>query len=113
MTNYGTQFVSAWGWDLSYHVFKEFLEENNINHIIARVKHPQTNGKIKRWFGLFEQKLNRFNSVPDFVYWCNTVKPHMSLNFDKCETPQQMFWRKLPTERILTYYKEWFYATAG
>lgn len=111
LTDHGTQFVSAWDQDHSRHVFKEFLEENNINHIIARVKHPQTNGKIERWFGLLEQKLNRFSSVPEFVRWYNTIKPHMSLNLDECETPEQAFWRKLPSERILNYSKEWFYAT--
>jgi putative transposase len=89
----------------------EFLEENNINHIIARVKHPQTNGKIERWFGLLEQKLTRFRSVPQFVCWYNTIQPHMSLNLDECETPEQAFLRKLPSERILNYSKEWFSAT--
>lgn len=75
------------------------------------MKHPQTNGKIERWFGLLEQKLKLFNSVDDFVHWYNTLKPHMSLNLEECETPEQAFWRKLSSERILNYSKEWFYAT--
>ena len=111
LTEHGTKFVSAWDQDHSRHSFKDFLEENEINHIIARVKHPQTNGKIERWFGLLEQKLNRFSSIDDFVRWYNKIKPHMSLNLDECETPEQAFWRKLPSERILNYSKEWFYAT--
>jgi putative transposase len=110
LTDHGTQFVSAWDREHSQHSFKEFLEENHTNHIIARVNHPQTNGKIERWFGLLEHKLNRFNSVEDFVRWYNTIKPHMSLNLDECETPEQAFWRKLLSERILNYSKEWFYA---
>ncbi len=28
--------------------FEEFLEKNKIKHIKARVKHPQTNGKLER-----------------------------------------------------------------
>jgi putative transposase len=111
LTDHGTQFVSAWNRDLSHHSFKDFLDKNNINHIIARVKHPQTNGKIERWFGLLEQKLKMFISVDEFVHWYNTLKPHMSLNIDECETPDQAFWRKLPPERVLSYSKEWFYAT--
>jgi putative transposase len=111
LTDHGTQFVSVWDCDLSHHSFKDFLDKNNINHIIARVKHPQTNGKIERWFGLLEQKLKLFNSVNEFVLWYNTIKPHMSLNLDECETPEQAFWRKLSSERILNYSKEWFYAT--
>jgi transposase InsO family protein len=48
LTDHGTQFVSVWDRDLSHHSFKDFLDLNNINHIIAQVKHPQTNGKIER-----------------------------------------------------------------
>jgi putative transposase len=75
------------------------------------MKHPQTNGKIERWFGLLEQKPELFNTVDEFTLWYNTLKPHMSLNLDECETPNQAFWRWLPSERILNYIKEWFYVT--
>jgi hypothetical protein len=34
----------------------------------------------------------------------------MSLNLGECKTPDQAFWRKLPSERILIYSKEWYYA---
>jgi transposase InsO family protein len=27
----------------------QFLAENEIEHILARVNHPQTNGKIEKW----------------------------------------------------------------
>jgi len=37
----------------------------------------------------------------------------MSLNFDEGETPEQAFWRKLSSVRILKYSKEWFCATEG
>ena len=83
LAHHDTQFVSAWDRDLSSHAFKDFLDKNEINHIIARVKHPQTNGKIERWFGLLEQKLYLFNSVDEFVFWYNTLKSHMSLNLDE------------------------------
>ena len=75
------------------------------------MKHPQTPGKIERWFGLLEQKLKLFKSVDKFVLWYNTIKPHMSLNLDEFETSEWAFWRKLPSERILNYSKKWFYAT--
>ncbi len=90
------------------HKFREFLKENGIRHILARVNHPQTNGKIERFFGLLEQKLHLFDSVGEFVHWYNYVKPHMSLNFDELETPYQAFLRKLPAERILGYAWRWF-----
>ena len=74
--------------------FAEFCRANNIKQILCRVKHPQSNGKIERWFGLYRQKRERFASLQDFVYWYNHVKPHLSLNFDELETPVQAFRRK-------------------
>ena len=85
------------------HKFREFLKENGIRHILARVNHPQTNGKIERLFGLMEQKICLFESLDEFVHWYNYVKPHMSLNFDELETPYQAFLRKLPAERVFEY----------
>lgn len=38
-----------------------------------------------------EQKLHLFNSIKEFVYWYNFVKPHMSLNFEELETPHLAF----------------------
>jgi len=73
LTYHGTQFVSAWVQDHSRHLFRDFIEENNINHIIARVKHPQTNGKIERWFGLLEQR-NSTGSVPSMISFAGTTR---------------------------------------
>ena len=101
LTDHGTQFVAAKSREKAKHKFKEFLKENGVRHILARINHPQTNGKIERFFGLMEQKLHLFDSV-EFIYWYNYVKPHMSLNFDELETPYQAFLRKLPAERVLS-----------
>ncbi|AEA46105.1 IS481 family transposase [Archaeoglobus veneficus] len=103
LTDHGTQFVAAKSREKAKHRFKDFLAENGVKHILARVSHPQTNGKIERFFGLMEQKLSLFDSVDEFVYWYNFVKPHMSLNFDELETPYQAFLRKLPAERVFEY----------
>ena len=103
LTDHGTQFVAAKNREKAKHSFKEFLEKNGVKHILTRINHPQTNGKIERFFGLMEQKLFEFNSIDEFVDWYNFVKPHMSLNFDELETPYQAFLRKLPAERVLCY----------
>jgi putative transposase len=74
--------------------FAEFCKLNGIKQILCRVKHPQSNGKIERWFGLYRQKRYMFQNLQEFVYWYNRVKPHLSLNMDVLETPEQAFRRK-------------------
>ncbi len=70
------------------HKFEQFLEENGIQHILASVKHPQTNGKIERWFGLVEKKKELFNDdINKIVKWYNEIKPLMSLWFEYAEKP--------------------------
>lgn len=86
------------------HRFPEFLEIHGIKHILARVHHPQTNGKIERFFGTLEQKRKLFDDdIDQLMNWYNTDKTHMSLDFANAETPAEAFWRKLPEERIMGY----------
>lgn len=89
ITDQGPQFISD--------LLKEFCQSNNIHQIFGRINHPQTNGKIERWFGLYRQKRHMFGSLKEFVYWYNQVKPHLSLNFEELETPAQAFRRKFKT----------------
>ncbi|MGI0150278.1 MAG: DDE-type integrase/transposase/recombinase [Thermoplasmata archaeon] len=71
-----------------------------IQHIFSRVKHPQTNGKMERFFGTVETKEGEFPTFDAFVTWYNGRRPHMSLDFDRAETPLEAFERKLrPKER--------------
>jgi putative transposase len=86
ITDQGPQFTSEF--------LKEFCESNNIKQIFGRINHPQTNGKIERWYGLYRQKRHLFGSLKEFVYWYNHIKPHLSLNFEELETPAQAFRRK-------------------
>lgn len=74
--------------------FAIFCNENRIKQILCRVKHPQSNGKIERWFGLYRQKRDMFSSLSEFVYWYNHIKPHLSLNMKVLETPEMAFRRK-------------------
>ena len=75
-------------------LFEEFCKANGIKHILCRIKHPQSNGKVERWFGLYRRHRDAFATLQDFVYWYNQVRPHLSLNFEKLETPEQAFLRK-------------------
>ena len=75
--------------------FQIFLEQNHIRHILGRIYHPQTNGKEERLFGTVKAKLSYFKSIDDLMNWYNDVKPHMSLDFDRLETPSEAFVRKM------------------
>ena len=90
--DHGSQFVSNIGGKSR---FAEFLKSKEIKQILCRVKHPQSNGKIERWFGCYDRHREAFNSIEEFLYWYNDIRPHRSLKFDILETPSQAFIRKL------------------
>ena len=90
--DHGSQFISNLGGDSR---FAAFLEKNGIKQILCRIKHPQSNGKIEKWFGCYDRHREAFNSIEEFLHWYNDIKPHRSLKFDILETPSQAFIRKL------------------
>lgn len=104
LTDHGTQFVASRNREDARHTFKEYLQEKGIRHIVAGISHPQTNGKIERFFGEVERRIRKFGSVEKVIHWHNVIKPHMSLDFDE---PVHVFWYRLPPERILGYAMGW------
>jgi putative transposase len=93
--DHGSQFVSNIGGDSR---FVEFLEKNGIKQILCRIKHPQSNGKVEKFFDLYQNKRSLLKTKEDFIAWYNEVRPHRSLNFEVLETPQQAFIRKMKAE---------------
>lgn len=89
----GSQFVS----DLTdaKSRFVEYLKKRGIKQILCRVKHPQSNGKIEKWFDCYDRHRKAFKTIKEFLYWYNDIRPHRSLKFDILETPPQAFIRKL------------------
>ncbi len=109
LTDRGTQFYASAGKKvegLSKILEVSCLEWDKV--YCGRVNHPQTNGKIARFFGLMEQKLHLFDTIDKFIEWYNCKRSHMSLNLEELETPYQVFLRKLPPERVLGYCWRWF-----
>ena len=75
--------------------FRDYLKSKGIKPILCKVKHPQSNGKIEKWFQAYDRHRRAYKNKEDFIYWYNDLKPHRSLNFDELETPSQAFIRKL------------------
>jgi putative transposase len=75
--------------------FKDHLKKYGIKPILARVNHPQTNGKLERFFGEYVKHRSVFHSFDEFIAWYNE-RPHGSLNFQSLETPERAFRRKMP-----------------
>jgi len=76
--------------------FEMELVKLEIRHILARVNHPQTNGKLERFHGEIQRKQKWFSNIDELIYWWNYTKPHMSLDWDNLETPAKAFIRKMP-----------------
>jgi len=91
ITDHGTQFWK--GEDMKAR-FPAFLEQHDIKHIPTKIKHPQSNGKIEKFIHLYKKHRTAFKTKEDFMQWYNEVRPHMSLHFDKLETPEQAYQRK-------------------
>ena len=73
------------------HTFELFLAEKGIKHVLCRYKHPQSNGKVERWFQTYKKFRQLFESFEEFVDWYNN-RPHGSLDM---ATPNQAFDEKL------------------
>ena len=92
ISDHGTQFVKTTSnKDCK---FVKYLKSKEIKHILCRVKHPQSNGKIEKWFDIYERHRYAFETKEEFLRWYNEIRPHRSLRFDVLETPQQAFIRK-------------------
>ncbi len=104
LTDRGSQFYANEGERKGKGVsqFESYLAKEEIKHILCRVNHPQTNGKLERFYGVLEDKMvhrAQIATIPEYVHWHNEIKPHLSLDWENLETPIQAFHRKLPEDR--------------
>ncbi len=67
LTDRGTQFYACKERKAEVSKFEKFLAENGIKHIVGRVNHPQTNGKIERFYGTLEAKIGYFDTIDEFI----------------------------------------------
>jgi len=92
MTDHGCQFCAVDDWQSS---FGNYLESKGVEHIMARVKHPQSNGKLERLVFTMKGLIEWKGSLEEAVRFYNEKRPHMSLENDHLRTPLQAFHEKL------------------
>lgn len=79
LTDNGVQFTPA---RATLGPFTQWCENHNIKHILGRVHHPQTNGKIERWFGTYKQEFQDGKDTLDtFLKFYNDERLHQSLGY--------------------------------
>jgi len=69
LTDHGTQFFSN--------------GKNGINHILGRIDHPQTNGKLERLNYTIKRLRPYFSTWEEVVYYYNYKRRHISLCVDE------------------------------
>jgi len=88
MSDHGTQFCAN---DDKVYLFTEHLKSKGVKHIRARVKHPQSNGKLERLVFTIKRLLDRGLSLDESVKFYNEKRFHMSLENGHLRTPLQAF----------------------
>ena len=91
LTDHGSQFYATRG---GISTFTMFCIENNIQHILASIRHPQTLGKVERKMCLVKEYLERYgypeiripdsdlnNIVKEFVEYHNFSRPHFTYQY--------------------------------
>lgn len=72
LTDRGTQFYANDGdrKESGISQFEQYLANAGIKHILCRVNHPQTNGKLERFYGVLEEKWRRgqLRTIPEYVH---------------------------------------------
>ncbi len=99
VSDHGTQFygVRRDKQNHAEHAFEVFLKDAGVRQILCGVNHPQTNGKVEKWFDFYENHRGRCGSFDELINWYND-RMHGSLNMRYAETSNQVFIRKMPSE---------------
>ena len=74
--------------------FEKELELVGIEFWTSRRNHPQTNGKMEKWFDTMKKRFKKHPSetLQDVVKWYNEERIHHALDY---ETPEKVYWEKL------------------
>lgn len=75
---------------LQLNAYQVALGAMGIKHYLARIKRPQTNGKVERWFETYkhEYAIGNFSNLKDYITHYNDERLHMSLGY---RTPHEVW----------------------
>ena len=77
----------------AFHEFQQVLEELGILFIPSKVRHPQTNGKNERFFGILDREFDeRFDTIDQFIYYYNNERPSEAIDY---MTPNEAYKKRL------------------
>ncbi len=75
------------------HAFQEVLEEFGIIFIPSKRRHPQTNGKNERFFGILDSEFDdRFKDIDEFIEWYNNERLSEAVDY---MTPNEAYKKRL------------------
>lgn len=64
------------------HEFQEALKELGIVFIPSKRRHPQTNGKLERFFGILDREFDeRFKDLGEFIEWYNNERASEAVDY--------------------------------
>ena len=93
LTDHGSQFCED---ENKEYRFRAHIESCGVKHVLARVKHPQTNGKQEKLGGTIKKIMRDKNcGLDEAVAFYNEVRPHMSLENDHLRTPLVAYYEKM------------------
>jgi putative transposase len=74
--------------------FELELAELGIDFWTSRRNHPQTNGKMEKWFDTLKKRKKRHpeETLQEFIKWYNEERIHHALNY---ETPEEIYRKNL------------------
>lgn len=74
--------------------FEEELKELGIEFWTSRRNHPQTNGKMEKWFDTMKRRLKKHpdEALQELVKWYNEERIHHAHGY---KTPEEVYLRKL------------------
>ena len=75
------------------HKFQETLNELGIIFVPSRRRHPQTNGKLERFFGILDSEFDeRFKDLDEFIKWYNNERASEAVDY---MTPNDAYKKRL------------------